>query len=61
MVQNISLRHIVPEQMSQRYFVIVVIQKITSQSFAYFLIYKIATASGLKLGVESMYVLLLAF
>lgn len=35
--------------------------KITSQSFAYFLIYKIATASGLKLGVESMYVLLLAF
>ena len=35
--------------------------KIKSQSFAYFLVYKIATASWLKLEVESMYVLPLAF
>lgn len=35
--------------------------KIKSQSFAYFLIYKIATASWLKLGVESVCVLPLAF
>lgn len=35
--------------------------KIKSQSFAYFLIYKFATVSWLKLAVESMYVLPLAF
>ena len=34
--------------------------KIKSQSFAYFLIYKIATASCQKLAVEIMYVLPLA-
>lgn len=59
MMQNVS-RHILPEQMSQRYFDSSH-SKIKSQSFACFLIYKIDTASWLKLGVESTYVFPLAF